>query len=231
MNSIDGPVAMCDQHGEFSLHTGCIPCARTPHAIGLSGFARSGKTAAASYLERYYGYARRHIAEPLRAMIEVFLRENGVDERLIPRYLTGDLKEAVIPEIGCSARHLQITIGTEWGRYCVHPDIWVQMWARKAKERRLVQNDSVRFPNEERSIRDDLNGFTILIERPGTEPIAYKWGIAGKLLYRWFGLMWGVHDSERTDRLNPDYRIQNNGSLDDLYNEIDVIMALRTCAA
>jgi hypothetical protein len=37
--------------------------------------------------------------------------------------------------------------------------------------------------------------------------------------------MWGVHGSERTDRLNPDYVIDNDGCLDDLYHELDSIVA------
>jgi len=194
-------------------------------AIGLSGYAQSGKTTAANYIEAKYGVRRQHIAEPLREMLAVLLRANQVPEDMIPRYLTGDLKESLIPEIGRTSRELQISLGTGWGREQVHPDIWARTWRRGVRPFDRVMNDSVRFPNEEMAVQFNT-GFTILIRRRGTHPIAYKWGAFGRLLYRWFRIMWGVHDSERTDRLAPNYVIHNDGSLDHLYAEIDEIMAL-----
>lgn len=189
-------------------------------AIGLSGFAQSGKTTAAKYLEERYGFERRHIAEPLRAMLAVLLRANGISEAMIDRYLVGDLKDGVIiPEIGKTSRELQISIGTEWGREHVSPDLWVDTWVRGAGHKPSM-NDSVRFPNEEEGIRS-MGGITILIERPGTGPVSFKWGRVGRKLYDWFGCMWGVHDSERVDRLHPDVVIQNNGTVEDLYRAID----------
>lgn len=192
--------------------------------IGISGYAQSGKTTAANYIEARYGVIRRHIAEPLRDMLAVLLRRAGVAEDMIPRYLTGDLKEAYIPEIGRTSRELQISLGTEWGRVQVHPDLWARIWKVGVGPWSLVMNDSVRFPNEEVVI-DDLGGFTIMILRPNTHPIAFKWGWFGRQLYRLFGCMWGVHDSERTDRLAPDYIIPNDGPLERLHDLIDEIMA------
>jgi hypothetical protein len=189
-------------------------------AIGLSGFAKSGKTTAAKYLEERYGFERRHIAEPLRAMLAVLMRANGISDEMIDRYLVGDLKDGVvIPELGKTSRELQISIGTEWGREHVSPDLWVDTWVRGASHRPSM-NDSVRFPNEEEGIRS-MGGITLLIQRPGTGPVSFKWGRFGKFLYDKLGLMWGVHDSERVDRLHPDVVIQNNGTVEDLYRAID----------
>lgn len=193
-------------------------------AIGLSGFAQSGKTTAANYLERCHGYKRQHIAEPLREMLRVLLRRFGMADELIDRYLTGELKEQVIPCLGVTSRSAQITLGTEWGREQVDTDLWARLWAHEVSAFDRPMNDSVRFPNEEREIRS-IGGATILIARAGTHPVAFKWGVVGKLLYRCFGMMWGVHDSERTDRLNPDYVLENNGSLDELYRRLDSIIA------
>lgn len=192
-------------------------------AIGLSGFAQAGKTAVATYIEQKYGVRRQHIAEPLRDMLRTLLRRFNIDEALIEEYLTGSLKEEVIPELGVTSRHAQITIGTEWGRNLIDNDLWARLWAIEAKFQ-AAMNDSVRFLNEERVIQSDLGGFTILIKRAGTGPIAFKWGWLGRLLYRWFGVLWGAHDSERVDRLNPTYVVENNGTLDDLYRKIDDIM-------
>lgn len=191
------------------------------NAIGLSGFASSGKTTVALYLEQRYGFQRQHIAEPLRDMLRALLRRWGYAESLIDRYLVGDLKEAMIPELGITSRRAQITLGTEWGREQVHPDLWAKLWSYEAAGN-LAMNDSVRFPNEELAIRR-IDGITIIVIRSGTGPAAFKWGWLGKVLFR-VGVMWGVHDSERTDRLRPDYVVTNNGSLADLYRQIDAIM-------
>jgi hypothetical protein len=198
---------------------------RTVPAIGLSGFAQSGKTTAANYLERCHGYKRHHIAEPLRDMLRTLLRRFDMPTALIDRYLTGDLKEEVIPCLGVTSRWAQIALGTEWGREQIDADLWARLWAHEVLKLAKPMNDSVRFPNEEREIRS-IGGATILIRRKGTHPAAFKWGWLGKTLYHAFGIMWGVHDSERVDRLKPDFVVENNGTLADLYSDLDAIVAL-----
>lgn len=194
----------------------------TTPPIGLSGFAQSGKTTAANYLEVEYGYKRLHIAEPLRKMIGELLWSFGMfaDER--DKYLEGYLKEEVIPCLGVTSRHAQITLGTEWGRNHISPDLWVNAWKHRAASFAAPMNDSVRFPNEERTIRD-MDGFTILIVRPGCGPAAFKSRI-GKWLFETFGMMRGVHDSERTDRLSPDYVIHNTGTVEQLHRMLDRVV-------
>lgn len=195
----------------------------TKPPIGLSGFARSGKTTAAQYLESEYGYTRLHIADPLRRMLSSLLTDFGYSGHKIWQYLEGPLKENVIPELGVTSRHAQISLGTEWGREQIHPDLWQRCW--EAQQQRLnspAMNDSVRFPNEEAGIRG-RGGFTILIVRPECGPAAFK-SAFGKWLYQMFGLMHGVHDSERVDRLNPNYVIHNTGSVEDLYRMLDLVM-------
>lgn len=48
----------------------------------------------------------------------------------------------------------------------------------------------------------------------------------GEFLYDKFGLMWGVHDSERTDRIRPDFVIHNDASVEQLHADLDEAMAL-----
>lgn len=190
--------------------------------VGLSGFARSGKTTAALYLEKKYGIRRKHIAEPLRAMLAVLLQANGMKGEEITRYLEGDLKEQVIPCLGVTSRYAQITIGTEWGRELISQDLWANTWARGIADD-SVMNDSVRFPNEQRSIQA-LGGVTIMIKRPGTRPAKFKWGKFGEFLYDKLGLMVGVHDSERIDRIKADFVIHNDADLETLYSDLDKAM-------
>ncbi|SDK39440.1 hypothetical protein [Bradyrhizobium ottawaense] len=191
--------------------------------VGLSGFAQSGKTTAALYLEQKYGIRRKHIAEPLRAMLAVLLKANGMSADMITRYLEGDLKESMIPELGVTSRYAQITLGTEWGREMINPDLWADTWAAGVAEGESVMNDSVRFPNEQEAIKG-LGGVTIMIKRPGTRPAKFTWGRFGEFLYDKFGLMWGVHGSERIDRIKPDFIIHNDSSLEQLYADLDSAM-------
>ena len=193
--------------------------------VGLAGFAQSGKTTAALYLEQKYGIRRKHIAEPLRAMLAVLLTANGMKADEITRYLEGDLKEQVIPCLGVTSRYAQITIGTEWGRELISQDLWANTWARGIADGESVMNDSVRFPNEAEAICK-LGGVVIMIKRPGTKPAKFKWGKTGEFLYDKFGLMWGVHDSERSDRIKADFVVHNDASVEQLYADLDEAMAL-----
>lgn len=190
--------------------------------IGLSGFARSGKTTAAEYLEDKYGYTRLHIADPLRRMLWVLLRDFGMQDDQIEAYLTGDLKESIIPCLGVTSRHAQISLGTRWGREEIDPDLWANCWEHKSSGVSAPMNDSVRFPNEEQCIRR-RNGFTIMIVRPDCGPAAFK-GPVGKWLYETFGFMVGVHDSERVDRLRPDFIVHNTGNITDLHEMLDRVV-------
>jgi hypothetical protein len=160
-------------------------------------------------------------------MLASLLLNFGYSAGQVYNFLEGDLKEHVIPELGVTSRQAQITLGTEWGRNQIHPDLWQRCWDARAERlpSGLAMNDSVRFPNEEAGIRRK-NGVTIMIVRPGVGPAAFKWERVGRWLYQTFGLMWGVHDSERVDRLNPDFVIHNTGSLGDLYRMIDWVMEM-----
>jgi hypothetical protein len=191
--------------------------------VGLSGFAQSGKTTAALYLEQKYGIRRKHIAKPLRAMLAVLLKANGMSSGMITRYLEGDLKESVIPELGVTSRYAQITLGTEWGRELINPNLWANTWGVGIEDGESVMNDSVRFPNEAQAIKE-LGGLVIMIKRPGTKPAKFKWGKLGEFLYDKFGLMRGVHDSERIDRIKPDFVIHNDSSVEQLYADLDEAM-------
>jgi hypothetical protein len=140
-----------------------------PRLIGLySPAPQSGKSSVASYLS-CHGYRVLPFAGPLKRMIATFLHTLGCDAATIERLMTTD-KELPIPEIGVSARHLCQTLGTEWGRACVHPEIWIKAWqltAQRDLDRGIdIVVDDVRFPNEARTIRE-LGGELWRVERPG----------------------------------------------------------------
>lgn len=132
--------------------------------IGLAGQKHSGKTSAANKLEKS-GFARYSFATPLRSMLSVLLKELGHSEEDIDRLLTRD-KDQVIPGLSKSSRDLMQTLGTEWGRCHVDPDIWIKAARHRleSSEDDLIVFDDVRFDNEADLIRE-MGGLIIHVDR------------------------------------------------------------------
>ena len=108
--------------------------------IALCGPAGAGKSTVAAFLEREAGCTRHRFAKPLKDM----LRAIGLTEREIE----GDLKEVPCPALmGRTPRHALVTLGTEWGRDLIHPDLWVNAWHRTLPAGNVVTED-LRFRNE-----------------------------------------------------------------------------------
>lgn len=136
--------------------------------IGLySPCPQSGKTSVASTLE-LGGFRRLSLASPLKSMVRCFLSEMGLRDYEIHHYLERE-KEAKIPELGVSARHLMQTLGTQWGRECIDPDVWQRCWAHKVEAYLCaglsVVCDDVRFVNEAQALRA-LGGELWFLRRP-----------------------------------------------------------------
>jgi hypothetical protein len=125
-----------------------------PGLIGLySPSPGCGKTTVAKALSPY-GYERVSFAQPMRDMLAPFLQALGYGES----YLSDPWrKDSRLHELGVSPRHLMRTLGTEWGRDCVHTDVWALLALKRIKDIRilagLVVVDDVRFPNEAELIR------------------------------------------------------------------------------
>lgn len=167
--------------------------------IGLAGKARSGKDTVADYLASHYGYQPIAFADPIRAGLKAMF---NLEDRWIDRD-----KEDAIKWIGASYRQLAQTLGTEWGRQQIHPDLWVLTLAKRlwyaSEDDKFIVTD-VRFPNEAvwvRSVgqlmhldRMDAPDVRQHVSEPGIEPRMGEW-----IVY-------------------------NNGSLDDLYHQLDCLM-------
>ena len=87
----------------------------------------------------------------------------GTDEINV---LIDEDKEAIVPVIDRSVRHIMQMLGTEFGRNCIDPDLWVNLM-----QHRLLGNiapyivfDDIRFENEAAMIRN-LGGLIIHVER------------------------------------------------------------------
>jgi adenylate kinase family enzyme len=99
--------------------------------IGITGLAGSGKSEVARVLMEEFGFTRVKFADPLKNMLRTMLSDIGHTAEDVERYLEGDLKESVVDGIGVTARRLMITLGTEWGRDQIAPDLWVTLWAAR----------------------------------------------------------------------------------------------------
>jgi len=125
--------------------------------IGLHGRAGAGKDTVAAMMPRQLPrelVARMAFAQPLKDMLAAGLRDVGVTWMVL-----GDRtrKEKPIEGLGRSPRELLQTLGTEWGRNLVHPDLWLLLAAARLEQNRLYASVTVitdcRFDNEANWIR------------------------------------------------------------------------------
>lgn len=175
----------------------------TRKLIAFTGSIGAGKSEASNQAAAR-GYHRAKFAGALKEMLRTFLRYRGADETTIERMLEGDLK-GVSSEYfgGRTPRHAMQTLGTEWGRKLIHPDLWVdtEMDALVSFDR--IVFDDVRFPNEVAAIKM-AEGQVVKIERPN---------IFAK-----------VDHASENQKLDVDAVVSNDGTLDDLRSKIDKLL-------
>ena len=132
--------------------------------IGIAGRARSGKDTVANFIIAAVGGYRYSFADPIRAMLAPL----GID--MADPYWHAR-KEEPIPALGVSPRRMMQTLGTEWGRNLINPDLWLVM-----AHQRLLRNgpgmviSDVRFENEAAWIRKH-GGRIIHVIRPEAKAV------------------------------------------------------------
>lgn len=135
--------------------------------IGLTGQAGCGKDTFAAILTEIDAYHKMAFADPLKNMICSLLEVSR--QKLEDRYF----KESILPNLRKSPRQLMQTLGTEWGRQQVHPDIWLTLCKNKILrhiENRHVVVTDVRFENEASMIRE-MGGTIVHIIRPDIQKV------------------------------------------------------------
>ncbi len=180
--------------------------------IGLTGRAGSGKDTVADFLCETHGFVQLALADPLRYGLQAML---GLTAEQLHRR---DLKETPIDWIGKSPRELMQTLGTEWGRELIHPDLWLRRAEQRIAQIKasppilhiagIVVSD-IRFENEANWLR----------EQGGT-----VWHIKGRK-----STTTDASASHRSEQHIParagEPRIYNVGTLENLYDEVtDIIM-------
>lgn len=169
--------------------------------IGLAGEAGAGKDSFGTILKHKHNFTLLALAYPIKEMICGLLR--------VPMSMWDDRvwRETMIPLYKKSPRQLAQTIGTEWGRICVHEDMWLERLLEEAAEvTGHTAITDIRFDNEALRIQQ-LGGHIVKVTRPDS------------------GL--GVsHASERglSDHMIGVYTVNNCGTLDDLANSVKTIL-------
>lgn len=180
--------------------------------IGIGGRLRSGKDTVADYLVERYGFTKLGMSDPLlkAALVLDPIVTSETDELNYDVYpirlsevveTQGYVAAKEIPEV---RRFLQV-LGTDFGRYMIGENVWVNMAANAIAE---TEGDVVitglRFPNETQMI-GDLNGETWWIDRSLTTDEALA-----------------RHASENgVNSRMFDLTIENTGTLEGLYLSVD----------
>lgn len=178
--------------------------------VGIEGPARVGKDTAGKYLNSRHGLEPIAFAGPIKAALVAMLD-------LTPAQLDGDEKETPIEGLGVSPRELFQRLG-DWGR-SIHPDFWIFAAQRVIGEIRrayalgfsefppgFVYTD-VRYDNEAEWIRE-RGGTVVHLRRQAAPKVR-------------------AHSSE--DGIRPhhtDLTVHNDGAIEELHQQLDVVMRL-----
>lgn len=138
--------------------------------IGLCGAAGAGKNTVAELLTDSNGgpFVQIAFADPLYECVSTI---TGLS---VDRIKDREVKETVIPWLGKSPRQLLQTLGTEWGRGTVHPEIWIRIAMERAGQHQTFSGvvvTDVRFDNEAQAIVD-AGGEVWRVARPGWRCLA-----------------------------------------------------------
>jgi hypothetical protein len=138
--------------------------------IGITGKAGSGKDTLADAAIRDFGAAKYNFALPIKQAL------NAMFGWTMEMWDDRDWKEAPVPWLGKSPRVLAQTLGTEWGRELINPDLWTligmdRYWkhVQSGRTEPFIIAD-VRFDNEAQAIHK-LGGVVIQVVRPAQSEI------------------------------------------------------------
>lgn len=208
--------------------------------VGVCGFIGSGKDTVADYLCTFHGFKRLSFAASLKdAVAAVF----GWDRELLEGTTKSSREWREVRDEWWSNRlGMDITPrkvlqywGTEVCRNGFHSDIWVASVENKLRTTsdNIVITDC-RFINEVKAIKNAA-GITCRVER-GARPewydaaVAYNKGPNGNPEWSLSKVKLEklkIHASEYSSvGLNYDHYIQNNGTIDDLHKQINLIVNL-----
>jgi hypothetical protein len=176
----------------------------TKTLIGIAGPMRAGKDTLADIIEKELA---KQGVRTARVRFSDKLKEWTAHMLDVERELLDDpeFKDSMT-EHGVTVRHWLQTLGTEWGRRCIHPDIWVNeamssaRFAAGAGRADVVIMPDVRFENEAEAVIE-AGGKIIEVEpwdKPVPERITWRTAInPAELVRRIWHALKPAHESER----------------------------------
>jgi len=173
-------------------------------ALGISGWARSGKDTVADYMVEREGYIKVSFAQPIKDAImnlDPIISFEGVTAHV--RQFS-DLSWDDLKDLSPDIRPLLQRMGTEVGRDMFGQDFWVEAAIARIPDGSKVVFSDVRYPNEAMAIKS-LGGEVWRVERNGVGP---------------------ANDHASEHALNDfefDKTIRNDSTLQALYLQVDSI--------
>ncbi len=183
-----------------------------PLLIGLVGPKGSGKTRAAAYLIDEYAFIDYALADPLRDMLSALLTSVGVDYAVLTE---PHLKEAPLPQLGgITPRRLMQSLGTDWARQLLGPDIWLLVADHALG---LAPDSSITAPVHDRIVIDDVrfHNEADWIRRRGGVIVRIDRGIPTDRSH--------VSESQQL-LIDADHVVDNTGNTDHLERRLDLVM-------
>lgn len=175
--------------------------------IGLNGLKGSGKDTVGQYLVDNWGYTRASFAEKLKtSAAELFdvLPESWEQWKNEPE-TTVSINRRSVPIVNLTVREFLQRYGTESHRDIFGSNFWVDEALKGLDPNKKTVFTDARFENELERIKS-LGGYNVQILRPGVF----------------------TKDSHASEVPPPqhliDYAIDNDGSFDKLYSEVDTVV-------
>jgi hypothetical protein len=208
--------------------------------IAICGFIGSGKDTIADYLVNFHGYKRESFANSLKDAVSVVF---GWDREMLEgrtkqsREWRETRDEWWSKRLGrdITPRYVLQYWGTEVVRKGFHDDMWVASLENRLRNSRddIVITDC-RFPNEIKALKNI--GATVIRVKRGPEPEWYKaakdynkgmravgWALGRDVLEQY-----NVHASEYSWVGSKfDYVLENDSTVDDLFNKIEEVLKVR----
>lgn len=182
--------------------------------IALNGYAGSGKSAVADYLVNQLGYTRLKFADTFKAGLEAMWLDMGFSEAEVAEMQDGKLKDCKLEALmDVAPRDWQIHMGESF-RHRFGADIWCVIMLTKLA---AVANRGVT-----KVVIDDLRKD---LEREAIAPLGAKvWRITRPGI--------GPKNNHDTEHLvpDPDFWINNDGALWQLYKSVDDLAGLEAAA-
>ena len=162
--------------------------------IALSGYAKSGKSQVAQYIQELQPHRNWKIKGYSQKLKEIAGLMTGIPAEL---FESQQVKQQQLPGWGMTVRDFLQKLGTEAIRDGLHPDAWVMALFSDYHEQDNWIITDCRFHNEAEMV-EKFGGKIVRVNRTGVHPV-------------------NGHPSETSmDDWDFDHIIENNGTLEDL---------------